>query len=164
MRLPRRVSLLLSVTLWPAIIGSVHGVLPWAASRLTRRVGWWDGRPGAWNWPGLLLVAAGTAGVLWFWLVHMRRVAAQSQMELQLTPEYLVTEGPYRFSRNPMYVAVLIVWLGWAVWYGSWLLLAAVVLWWLVLNFAVIPREERGLAARHQERYRQYASSVPRWI
>jgi protein-S-isoprenylcysteine O-methyltransferase Ste14 len=56
------------------------------------------------------------------------------------------------------------MWLGWAVFYGSWLVLVATFLLWLVFHCIVIPREERGLVERHQEQYRQYVREVRRWF
>ena len=139
-------------------------VMEWAISGLARRFGWAEQHPGLWNWPGLIFVALGSIVVLWFWFVHVREVSAREKVELKSTPDYLLTGGPYRYSRNPMYVAVLLVWFGWAVFYGSLLVLAGLAFWWVILNFLVIPREERGLEARHKETYRQYLQSVPRWF
>ena len=131
---------------------------------MARRFGWADQNPSLLNWPGLIFVGLGTIVALWFWLVHLREVVVPKNMELEWTPRYLVTDGPYRYSRNPMYLAVLTIWFGWAVFFGSFLVLVGNFLGWLLLNFIVIPREERGLAARHVEHYRQYAKSVPRWF
>jgi protein-S-isoprenylcysteine O-methyltransferase Ste14 len=36
-----------------------------------------------------------------------------------LEPEYLLTDGPYRFSRNPMFLGSIAVWGGWSIWFGS---------------------------------------------
>ena len=162
--LPRWLVLLLVVTVWPLLVILFHGVLPWFLSQMVARVGWLKHRPAYWNWAGLVLVGLGTLGLLWFWFVHTRRVSAQKTTELKSTPDYLLIEGPYRYSRNPAYVAAVTLWLGWAVFYGSWLVLLATFLLWLVLNHIVIPREERGLAERHKEAYRQYLHSVPRWF
>ena len=162
--LPRWLALLLAVTVWPLLVVLFHGVLPWAISRMARRFGWAEQHPGLWNWPGLIFVALGSIVVLWFWFVHVREVSAREKIELKFTPDYLLTDGPYRYSRNPMYLAVLLVWFGWAVFYGSLLVLASLASWWVILNFLVIPREERGLQARHKEIYRQYLQRVPRWF
>jgi protein-S-isoprenylcysteine O-methyltransferase Ste14 len=162
--LPRWLLLLLSVMVWPLLVILFHGVLPWVISRLARRFGWAEQHPGLWNWPGLIFVGLGSIVVLWFWFVHVREVSALEKVELKSTPDYLLTDGPYRYSRNPMYLAALVIWFGWAVFYGSLLVLAGLFFFWVILNFLVIPREERGLEARHKEDYRQYLRDVPRWF
>src|SRR5262245_53236659 len=141
--LPRWLLLLFSVTVWPLLVYLFHGLLPWILSRMARRVGWMEHRPGYWNWAGLGLVGLGAIGVLWFWFVHTTRVSAQETVELKSTPDYLVTDGPYRYSRNPAYLAAVTIWLGWTFFYGSWIVLLGTSLLWLVLNYIVIPREER---------------------
>jgi protein-S-isoprenylcysteine O-methyltransferase Ste14 len=162
--LPRWFVLLLSVTIWPLLILLFHGVLPWVVSGMARRFGWAERHPGWWNWPGLVFVGLGAIVVLWFWFVHVRKVAVPQAVELGWNPRHLLTDGPYRYSRNPMYLAVLMIWFGWAVVYGSLLVLAGSFFGWLLLNFVVIPREERGLEARHGEHYRSYVKRVPRWF
>jgi protein-S-isoprenylcysteine O-methyltransferase Ste14 len=162
--LPRWLMLLLAVTVWPLLVILFHGVLPWAISRMGRRLGWAEQHPGLWNWLGLIFVALGSIVVLWFWLVHTRRALTRPKVELKATPDYLLTDGPYRYSRNPAYVAMLTIWFGWTVFYGSFLVLIGFSFVWLLFNYVVIPREERGLAARHKENYRQYLQRVPRWF
>ena len=49
----------------------------------------------------------------------IRPVAVKYDREHLLTPDYLVTDGPYRFSRNPLYVGDIVMWVGWAVVFGS---------------------------------------------
>ena len=162
--LPRWLLLLLSVTLWPLLVFLFHGCLPWVLSGMARRVGWTEHGPGYGNWPGLGLVGLGAIGFLWFWFVHTKRVSTQKTMELKATPNYLLIDGPYRYSRNPAYLAAVTLWFGWAIFYGSWLVLVATFALWLVLNHIVIPREERGLEERHKEAYRQYVRKVRRWF
>ena len=76
----------------------------------------------------------------------------------------IVRTGPYRFSRNPIYLAFSLLQLGIALWVNSlWLvvtLLAAVA----VMSFVVIPREERYLEARFPSEYSSYKASVRRWF
>jgi protein-S-isoprenylcysteine O-methyltransferase Ste14 len=153
--LPRWLMLLGAVIIWPLLVILCHGVLQWAISRIARRFGWAEQHPGIWNWPGLIFVALGSMVVLWFWFVHVRAISTRGKVELKFTPDYLLTDGPYRYSRNPAYLAVLIIWFGWAAFYGSLPVLAGLFIFWVVLSFVVIPREERGLEARHKETYRQ---------
>jgi protein-S-isoprenylcysteine O-methyltransferase Ste14 len=76
----------------------------------------------------------------------------------------IVRTGPYRFSRNPIYLAFSLLQLGIALWVNSlWLvvtLLAAVA----VMSFVVIPKEERYLEARFPSEYSPYKASVRRWL
>jgi protein-S-isoprenylcysteine O-methyltransferase Ste14 len=76
----------------------------------------------------------------------------------------IVRTGPYRFSRNPIYLAFSIFHLGVASWVNSaWLigtLMAAVA----VMAFVVIPREEQYLERRFGADYLDYKRSVRRWL
>lgn len=70
---------------------------------------------------------------------------------------------PYRFTRNPMYLAGLGLWLGWAVFYGRLPVLAGAALW-AATNSVIITREERALNRVFGEEYHLYKRSVPRWL
>lgn len=78
--------------------------------------------------------------------------------------EHLVVVGPYRFVRNPMISAVLIILIGESLFLGS----RVVALWALAFFFinAIYFRllEEPGLERRFGESYRRYKAAVPRWI
>ena len=76
----------------------------------------------------------------------------------------LVTTGPYRFSRNPIYLSMSILHLGIAIWANSaWLLLTlAAVL--IVMSRGVIAREERYLERRFGKPYLDYKAAVRRWL
>lgn len=134
--------------------------LPSAIGRGGRKVGWRDGRPTALNWLGTVPFALGAAGLGWCLAAH---VAPGETMPLSLVPETLITRGPYRFSRNPMYVCELSIWTGWTLYYGSPGLLAVVSVLGAGMRYAV-SREERTLASRFGDSWREYASKVPRWI
>jgi protein-S-isoprenylcysteine O-methyltransferase Ste14 len=83
------------------------------------------------------------------------------------TPEQssaLVATGIYRFSRNPMYLGLLLVLAGWAVYLANWasaLLLPAFVAY---MNRFQIQPEERALAERFGSQFLNYAQSVRRWL
>ena len=76
----------------------------------------------------------------------------------------LVTDGPYRFTRNPMYLGLTLAYLGGVVLVDSvWpLLLLPFVLF--ALTVAVIRREERYLAAAFGDAYAAYRRRVRRWL
>ncbi|WP_419164519.1 methyltransferase family protein [Candidatus Palauibacter sp.] len=79
-------------------------------------------------------------------------------------PKRLVTRGPYRFTRNPMYVAVMTVISAWAILFGG------VLLWtWIVVAFVIFSQfirhyEEPHLTRKFGEEYIAYMERVGRWL
>ena len=139
----------------------VHIVFPQHLSRLTQRHGWVRGRPGNWNWLGLIWVVAGIACAIWAMFVHTAQ--APKGWEWERTPNYLLRRAPYTLTRNPIYLAELALWLGWAVLYGSVIVLVGFMLLCLVVG-VLAPREERALEAKFGDTYREYKTRVPRWL
>ena len=78
-------------------------------------------------------------------------------------PEYLLTDGPYRYSRNPLYVGGTAIWVGWAVLLGSVPVAAGLVVLTGIYR-AGIGLEERTLAQRWDSEWLAYAGRVPRWL
>ena len=75
----------------------------------------------------------------------------------------VITKGLYRFSRNPMYVGLLLLQFSVGISCSSWLyLLLTVVL--MVLLIANSPAEERYCLYRYGDNYREYMNRTPRWI
>ena len=76
----------------------------------------------------------------------------------------LFTGGPFRFSRNPIYLAMVLFGIGLGVMtLNLWTMVLSVIAG-VIVNFLVIPREEEYLARRFGEDYRLYKSKVRRWI
>jgi protein-S-isoprenylcysteine O-methyltransferase Ste14 len=76
----------------------------------------------------------------------------------------VVTSGPFRFTRNPLYLFLLGLYLGVTVAVATvWPLLFLVPVF-LVLHFGVVRREERYLEAKFGEPYRAYTARVGRWL
>ena len=84
-----------------------------------------------------------------------------------ITPEAtttMVTSGLYRFSRNPMYLGLLVVLIGWAIFLSHPLAFALLPLFVLYMNrFQIIP-EERILSAKFAYQFTAYKETVRRWI
>jgi protein-S-isoprenylcysteine O-methyltransferase Ste14 len=76
----------------------------------------------------------------------------------------LVRTGPYRFSRNPIYVAFSLFQLGIASWVNSVWLIATLIAAVALMASVVIPREERYLARRFGADYVDYKRAVRRWL
>ncbi|RFU13164.1 isoprenylcysteine carboxylmethyltransferase family protein [Rhodobacteraceae bacterium W635] len=110
---------------------------------------------------GILLGLAGLAAIGWsaWWFWHKR-----TSIEPHHDPSALIVEGPYRFSRNPIYLGLLAMLTGYVLWLG---VLSPVLLPWL---FAVVlerrfiqPEEERLIDAFGLEA-RRYLQKTRRWL
>jgi len=137
-------------------------VAPWGLSLLSPRYGWKAGRPGLLNLFPLALVVIGIACIIWIIVLHY--VAAPEGWDIERTPKYLLIRGPYKLSRNPSYLSLLVVLSGWMLFYGSLAILVVIVLAWAGLNYVRVPMEERDLEARFGEDYRRYKNTVRRWL
>jgi protein-S-isoprenylcysteine O-methyltransferase Ste14 len=76
----------------------------------------------------------------------------------------IVRTGPYRFSRNPIYLAFSLLQLGLSLWVNSLALLITLIPAVALMQLVVIPREERYLEARFPSEYLPYKASVRRWL
>ena len=110
---------------------------------------------------GLALMAAGIGLAGWF-IWAMRR--AGTPVDPREAPTALVTEGPFRHTRNPAYVAFTLTYSGLSLLTSIlWpLLLLPLVL--LAVDRGVIQREERYLEKQFGSSYRQYRHRVRRWL
>ena len=76
----------------------------------------------------------------------------------------IVRTGPYRYSRNPIYLSFSLLQLGVACWVNSLWLLVTLMPAVALMSFVVIPREEQYLAIRFPSDYLPYKASVRRWL
>jgi protein-S-isoprenylcysteine O-methyltransferase Ste14 len=110
---------------------------------------------------GVVLVLSWLALTIW----SFRRFWASGTSVVPIRPTTaLVIHGPYRFTRNPMYLGLLMLYAGVACWFGFvWPLLLAPILVW-VIDASVIGREERYLTRKFGDEYRRYQAHVRRWL
>lgn len=109
---------------------------------------------------GLLLV--GWALALGFWAFGWFKKSGQNPAPWKESPSLLI-EGPYRFTRNPMYVSMVVLQfgIGWLVGNG-WIVFAALFAWIVVHYTAVLP-EEAYLEEKFGDAYREYKKKVRRY-
>jgi protein-S-isoprenylcysteine O-methyltransferase Ste14 len=111
---------------------------------------------------GLVPLVVGTVALLW--CVRDFYVAGRGTLAPWAPPKRLVVVGLYRYSRNPMYVAVILILIGWPASFDQpwlWLYAAAVA---LAVHLRVVLGEEPWLARTHGEQWHAYAARVPRWL
>lgn len=109
--------------------------------------------PGWLRWVGavLALVAAPAA---WWVLRHLGRNV--SETVLTKADHALVTTGPYRWVRHPLYTTGFMLFLGVGLMAGNWFILLLTALAVTMIRFAVVPPEEEALVERFGEEYREY--------
>jgi protein-S-isoprenylcysteine O-methyltransferase Ste14 len=79
-------------------------------------------------------------------------------------PTNLILDGPFAFSRNPMYLGMTIMLLGISLLFGSIAAFSAPILFFITANTDLIPREEKQLYKVFENRYADYAKNVGKWI
>ena len=113
---------------------------------------------------GIILLGAGV-------VVSLQAFSAFREAETTFDPHIvsdastLVTEGIYRFSRNPMYLGLMLLVIGWGVWRGTiaGTILGALVFGVLVSRFQIVP-EERALAEKFGDEFEAFSAQTRRWI
>ncbi len=76
----------------------------------------------------------------------------------------IITTGPYRYSRNPSYVSLTMLYLGIAIAADSVWVLAGLIPTLVVMHYGVILREEQYLENKFGEEYLRYKNTVRRWL
>lgn len=135
---------------------------------------WWvSGRPFPWApalpWAiiSVIVMIAGLALSIWA-IVHMKKVGEGNPFDAynhEVAPrtKHLMTDGPYRFSRNPMLLGIYIYDIGVMLWLLS---------WWALVVFAVevifltiqVQSEEKRLEKDFGDEYKAYKKHVPRYF
>jgi protein-S-isoprenylcysteine O-methyltransferase Ste14 len=113
------------------------------------------------NLLGLLIVGFGI--YLVFQSVRLLR-SYNTTTEPGGNPSSLVTQCPYCYSRNPIYLGLLLIALGTAITLSSLSAFAAPVIFFVVVNTIVIPFEENRLQKIFGIEYERYKRSVRRWL
>ena len=95
-----------------------------------------------------------------------RKFAAAGTEILPASPanKVLVTNGPFRFTRNPMYLGLILVSLGIALYFGTLPFFAVPVLLFVLVNFVFIPFEEVKMQRQFDAAYTEYRARVRRWL
>lgn len=110
---------------------------------------------------GWMLVIVGVVLLLWAAATMIRY---RTTVNPYASVKCLVESGPFRFSRNPIYLGDSIIYLGiMLIWGFLWPLLLYPVVW-AAIHYGVIKNEEAHLTARFGESYAQYCQRVRRWI
>ncbi len=123
---------------------------------------WRGGRTQVIHPLGLVALFLGVVGLLW--CVRDFYVTGKGTLAPWRPPTRLVIVGLYRWSRNPMYLAVLLVLLGWAAAFASAGLLVYALGIAVAFELRVVLGEEPWLARTHGKEWASYVRRVRRWF
>lgn len=110
---------------------------------------------------GWLIIGFGFGMMVWSRSLFLKNATT---LQLYEKPTSLVISGPFRFSRNPIYLGMASILLGVAVLSGTLVTLAFPIIFIVLITFVIILGEERKLENIFGEPYREYKKSVRRWI
>lgn len=112
-------------------------------------------------WPGLALVVFSVGVMLWGGATMH---AAGTSVNPGLPTTAIVTSGPFRISRNPLYVSLTLLYFGLILAFNTWWGIILLVPLLLVMHFGVVLREERYLEQKFGDEYRRYKTKVARYL
>ena len=110
---------------------------------------------------GMLMLVCGFTVMIWAWTLFKKKETA---LCLPKDAALLIQEGPYRFTRNPMYLGMALMLCGAAFLFGSVIAFSAPGAFLITINEVFIPFEERNLERLFGDSYLEYKESVRRWL
>jgi protein-S-isoprenylcysteine O-methyltransferase Ste14 len=113
------------------------------------------------GWVGGLVFVLALALFGWAILTIIR---AGSNVPTNMPTTTVVESGPYRFTRNPIYLGMFLGLVGLAIGFDSLWLLGTLVPFALVIRYGVVAREEAYLERKFGDAYRHYCARVRRWL
>lgn len=119
--------------------------------------------------PGLPLPLTGIALMTVPWILPVWAVILFRREDTEINPtsptnRKLIADGPYRYTRNPMYLGLLLVTLGIAAWIGAWPMFLAPIAVFVTANWVHIPFEEAKMRRQFGSTYDEYVGRVRRWV
>jgi len=113
------------------------------------------------NMVGIIVVFASMILIMWAILIFKKNETTLLHHD---KPSVLVTSGPYRFSRNPIYLGLSLGTLGIAIFIGTIAVFFAPLAFALTINWAYIPQEEKKLEQIFGKTFTDYKNHVRRWL
>ena len=111
---------------------------------------------------GVLLILLGVIAPVWAFRLFRREGTEISPTSP--ANRRLVTTGPYRLTRNPMYLGLVMTTFGIALWVGAWPMFAAPLAVFATASYVHIPHEEAKMRRQFGAAYDEYVRRVRRWV
>ena len=122
-------------------------------------IGHWLNYP--WRYLGVIIIVIGFSLSLGSG-IYFRKLGTNPRPGTQAN--VLVTKGPFRFTRNPMYLGLVTMLIGVSILLGSYSPLFIIPVIFVILHRQFVLREEKWMEGWFGERYIEYKSKTPRWL
>ena len=121
--------------------------------------------PQPYNLIGILFIPVGMFLIIWanYALLHIGEIGLRNREPMQ-KPSNLVLAGPYRFSRNPLYLGGLLALLGLIIVWSSVVTAFLTIIVYIIFRYIFIKEEEIILEEEFGNEYREFKERVRRWI
>ncbi len=143
----------------PPVVALLTGLLMWSAARLVPPLA----LPGVTRIAAAVALAGCGVGLAISGVLTFRRAKTTVNPTTPAAASALVRTGAFRFTRNPMYLGLLLCLVAWAVYLSNVLALLITPLFVLYMNRFQIAPEERALAALFGDSFAEYKREVRRW-
>ncbi|MFW9798980.1 MAG: methyltransferase family protein [Candidatus Thorarchaeota archaeon] len=121
--------------------------------------------PHSYNLIGLIPIPVGMGLVAWanYNLLHVGKIGLEAREPMQ-TPSRLIVVGPYRYSRNPLYLGVLLMMAGLVIVWSSLVVFLGLIAVYIIFRYKFIQVEEEKLEEAFGVEYLEYKMRVGRWF
>jgi len=110
---------------------------------------------------GGALILFGSLSLFWAWALFKKLKTGICPID---KPTSFIPFGPYRFSRNPMYLSMIVILVGLSFLLGKWVMLGVPIAFFITIRRVFIPFEEARLEMIFGDQYLDYTASVRRWL
>ncbi|MCL4392653.1 isoprenylcysteine carboxylmethyltransferase family protein [Patescibacteria group bacterium] len=112
----------------------------------------------------ILSIALIIIGILFVVIAFISIKRHKTSIDPNDIPSVLIKSGIFSLSRNPIYLGMLIILFGLDFYFFSVLSFLNIVIYFIILNYYVIPKEERNIESRFDSAYLEYKRKVRKWI
>ena len=144
----------------PPVYALMIGFLMWFLNRNFPMTHFIDA---PWNKIGIAIILIAASSDVWSIFLFFKKHTTANPMKPANTTG-LVTKGLYKITRNPMYVGLLTILTGYAIWLGSLSPFFVLPLFYFLITEMQIKPEEEALEKKFGQEYLNYKNSVRRWL
>ncbi|MHA1288459.1 MAG: methyltransferase family protein [Candidatus Thorarchaeota archaeon] len=121
--------------------------------------------PQPYNFSGMVLILVGLLLIIWanYSLLHIGKISLRNREPMQ-RPANLIIVGPYKFTRNPIYLGGFVALFGLIIMWSSIVTAFFTILVYIIFRYVFIKKEEIILEEEFGDEYREFKNRVGRWF